>query len=730
MAKNIKRHISHLKSSGSSAPQATDLVYGEIAVGYAAGNEKLFIKNSSDDVITFESAVNAQALAETYTDKRVVTKVTGDSEISVTLSDISDTGRTITVTHASGSSQSGFKKLESDSYGHITGGSNVTLSDLTALGAVSSARTVSAGTGLTGGGDLSEDITLSLATTGTSGTYGPSANVTGTEGTTIKVPQITVDDYGRVTAVTERTLTNKDTTYTVNDGSFTISGDGVSVASTSANASANSGLNIKAGTNVSITTGESEITIAAVDTKYTAATEAPGNVASTSSVGTSTNYARQDHTHGITLATGDGDGQVKVAGTNVSVKGFLSSETLLTSTSNTAIPTSKAVADYVSLQMASALTYKGTVTSNADLPASHKVGDVWVVASGGTYAGKDCEVGDYIICKASGKTASDADWDVINGENQVENKNANLAAAGSSATIATVDGVNITVTTPSTWTGLEKTGTVTKVTAGAGLSGGDITTSGTISLATTGTADTYGPSVNVTGTEGTTIVIPQITTDAYGRVTAVTERTLTNKDTTYTAGTAAVLSAGTATTNSVWSASALKTGGDAVWQAKGNYLTSTTTYAGSSSVGGAANSAEKLTNTTAIGSGTQPVFFTANGVPSATTYSLGASVPSDAKFTDTTYSAGTFISINSSNEISVSTGTTSSTVARGDHSHAEYVNQNAFSNIVVGSTTIAADTATDTVTLATDDNSLTITPDATNDSLTFALGNIECGDYA
>lgn len=57
-------------------------------------------------------------------------------------------------------------------------------------------------------------------------------------------------------------------------------------------------------------------------------------------------------------------------------------------------------------------------------------------------------------------------------------------------------------------------------------------------------------------------------------------------------------------------------------------------YAGSSSVGGAANSAAKL-NANA-GSGTQPVYF-ANGVPVNTTYTLGASVPANAKFTDTVY---------------------------------------------------------------------------------------------
>ena len=58
-------------------------------------------------------------------------------------------------------------------------------------------------------------------------------------------------------------------------------------------------------------------------------------------------------------------------------------------------------------------------------------------------------------------------------------------------------------------------------------------------------------------------------------------------------------------------------------------------YAGSSSAGGVANSAAKLSNTSAIGSATKPVFFTNGGVPSACTYTLEKSVPSNAVFTDT-----------------------------------------------------------------------------------------------
>lgn len=57
--------------------------------------------------------------------------------------------------------------------------------------------------------------------------------------------------------------------------------------------------------------------------------------------------------------------------------------------------------------------------------------------------------------------------------------------------------------------------------------------------------------------------------------------------------------------------------------------------------------------------------------------------------------------------------------AASSHTHSAYVNQNAFSNVVVGSTTISADSATDTLTLVAGSN-ITLTPDATNDKVTIA----------
>lgn len=60
--------------------------------------------------------------------------------------------------------------------------------------------------------------------------------------------------------------------------------------------------------------------------------------------------------------------------------------------------------------------------------------------------------------------------------------------------------------------------------------------------------------------------------------------------------------------------------------------------------------------------------------------------------------------------------------ADSDHSHSTYVNQNAFSNIKVGTTTIAADTTTDTLTLVAGNN-ITLTPNSSSDQITISATN-------
>lgn len=61
--------------------------------------------------------------------------------------------------------------------------------------------------------------------------------------------------------------------------------------------------------------------------------------------------------------------------------------------------------------LTSALVYKGTVNKSSDLPTTNvKVGDVYVVATAGIYAGQACENGDMIIAKVGGNTP---EWTVV-----------------------------------------------------------------------------------------------------------------------------------------------------------------------------------------------------------------------------------------------------------------------------------------------------------------------------
>lgn len=94
--------------------------------------------------------------------------------------------------------------------------------------------------------------------------------------------------------------------------------------------------------------------------------------------------------------------------------------------------------------------------------------------------------------------------------------------------------------------------------------------------------------------------------------------------------------------------------------------------------------------------------------------------------------SGTDITVDSSGNVSVNDDSHNHVISNVDglqsaldgkaassHTHSAYVNQNAFSNVVVGSTTVSADNATDTLTLVAGSN-VTITPDATNDKITIA----------
>ena len=161
------------------------------------------------------------------------------------------------------------------------------------------------GTGvLGGGGAISSNQTITHNTSGvhaqdTAQNYGPSANVSGDNGNTIKVPQISVDKYGHITSVTERTYTSVDHTYTVNNANLYLQAGGTTVKTFSANASSDVTLNIATGSsNGTIKVGETEVSVAGLGTAaYT----------------NSTAYAGSGHDHTLSIATDSGTNELTLA---------------------------------------------------------------------------------------------------------------------------------------------------------------------------------------------------------------------------------------------------------------------------------------------------------------------------------------------------------------------------------------------------------------------------------
>lgn len=170
---NNRKVVINVHSSENRAPSGSTLNYGEIAVSHSSKeNASLYTKISDDVVAKFisEDAINGRISG--YTDSKF-NDLTGivQNLANLTITDIKATtpinatekalvaescGNTVTISHvANKTAQSGFKKLTTDTYGHVTGGEDVVIGDISGLqgfdGAIKGAETKlaysSAGTG-------------------------------------------------------------------------------------------------------------------------------------------------------------------------------------------------------------------------------------------------------------------------------------------------------------------------------------------------------------------------------------------------------------------------------------------------------------------------------------------------------------------------------------------------------------------------------------------------------
>lgn len=110
---------------------------------------------------------------------------------------------------------------------------------------------------------------------------------------------------------------------------------------------------------------------------------------------------------------------------------------------STNLPTSQAVADFVSREIgaADAMRFKGTIGTGGDitsLPTSGvKVGDTYRVITAGTYAGQTCEIGDLIIATATTPTWTVAQTNIDGAITSITGTSpVNVTGSGSSRAIA------------------------------------------------------------------------------------------------------------------------------------------------------------------------------------------------------------------------------------------------------------------------------------------------------
>ena len=176
--------------------------------------------------------------------------------------------------------------------------------------------------------------------------------------------------------------------------------------------------------------------------------------------------------------------------------------------------------------LADAMIFKGIVNANTDLPASHEVGWTYRVGTKGTYAGIQCEVGDLIICITDGTSANNAHWTVA--QNNIDGA-VTGPTSSTDGNFALFSGTTGKIIKNSSYSPASFT-----YTAGTGLS----LSNNKFNIDSDLTEGTYGPEANVTGTDGTTVVIPQIKVDENGLISEISEFTYTSKDTNthYTTG--------------------------------------------------------------------------------------------------------------------------------------------------------------------------------------------------
>ena len=246
---------------------------------------------------------------------------------------------------------------------------------------------VTAGVGLnttsndtaTDGGDITITGTLYLTKSGaTAGSYGDSGNQTPSYGSTFKVPYITVDKYGRVTAITEHTVKipasdNTNTTYNLSNALASHKFTETLTAGGSGSGTSTATMEFAAGTGISLQddTTNKKLTI--------------GNTGVTS------------------ITTAAGSHSIKSSATGAVSFNVPTNTSHLTNDSDY---TTKTYVDTAIANLPEPMIFKGSLGTDGTITtlpaaASTNEGYTYKVISDGTYASQTAKIGDTFISDGS-----------------------------------------------------------------------------------------------------------------------------------------------------------------------------------------------------------------------------------------------------------------------------------------------------------------------------------------
>ena len=308
------------------------------------------------------------------------------------------------------------------------------------------------------------------------------------------------------------------------------------------NGSSAKSLNIKAGSNITLTASSGTLTISSTNTTYGLASSTSNGLMSKEDKVKLTGIEAGAQVNDVTSVAGRtgaviltksdvGLGNVTNESkatmfTNASLTGTPTAPTASSSTNNTQIATTAFVQSLVNSKIAAsdAMIYKGTIGSSGatitSLPdTTAKTGWTYKVLTAGTYAGQKCEVGDMIICLTDGSTSTAATWTVVqtNIDGAVTGPSSSTDSHvatfnGSTGKVVKDSGFTIGKSVPSNAV-FTDTHYTTNIYAGSGTAANASTTNGNTKVTIADNTTVRG-SVTIKGTGATTV-----TSNASGVVT-------------------------------------------------------------------------------------------------------------------------------------------------------------------------------------------------------------------